>query len=319
MVTRAVTATPQSFALIANPEAGAGRARRRLPVLEARLNEGGAVFDTMLTSRPGHAGALAREALASGYGGVAVVGGDGTLNEALNGFFDERGEPVAPNAWIAPLPCGTGGDFRRTLELGDDPGAMVTRMLWTEPRRVDVGWLSFKDHAGADAHRAFINISSFGVGGLVDNLVNAGPKWMGGRAAFFMGTLRAMAQYRNRLVRITVDDQEPRDVEVFNYVVANGQFFGGGMHIAPDAKIDDGRFDLVSLEGLTKARLIRMTGRLYRGELLGLPGVRHERAQRVTAEPADWGGPVLLDVDGEAPGALPATFEIKQNALLLRA
>ncbi len=305
--------------LLVNPHAGAGQAREQMGPLADALHESGAVFETVQTRGPGDATGLVREALHAGAGGVAVVGGDGTLNEAVNGFFDAEGERIAPDAWLGPLPCGTGGDFRRTVGIHKGPSAMVTRMLWAHPRPIDVGWLTFRDHAGQKARRAFLNVASFGMGGQVDALVNAGPKWIGGTPAFFLASLRAMTRYRNRRVRITVDDGAPRETEVVNVAVANGRFFGGGMQIAPEASIDDGLFDVVGLEGIGRTRQLRLATHLYRGTLLGRQGVTFVRAKRVVAEPADWSGPILLDVDGEQPGALPATFEIAPGALLLRA
>lgn len=309
----------QSFSLIVNPRAGAGAARRRLPALREALREAGASFETVITSAPGEATLLAGEALRRGLGGVAVVGGDGTLNEVVNGFFGENGEPFASEAWVMPLPCGTGGDFRRAIGTSTDVRTMVTRAMWAKPRAVDVGWLTFRDHDGRQARRAFMNIASFGMGGLVDKLVNAGPKWMGGRAAFFLGSVRALGQYSSRRVRISLDDGPARETDVLNVAVANGRFFGGGMHIAPDAELDDGLFDVVGLEELGWFQALRLMPDLYRGTLSGKPGVTHARARRVVAEPAGWDGPTLLDVDGEAPGELPAIFEVKPAAILLRA
>lgn len=314
-----MTERSQTFVVVVNPRAGAGAAKQKLPALQDALREAGAAFELVLTRHAGDATTQVRDALRRGVGGVAVVGGDGTLNEAVNGFFDADGAPVAPDAWLGPLPCGTGGDFRRTVGIPKEVAAMVTKMMWARPRPVDVGWLRFKDHEGADAHRAFMNIASFGMGGLVDTLVNEGPKWIGGRAAFLLGSFRAMARYTNRKVRITLDDGEPRETEILNMAVANGQYFGGGMHIAPEAKIDDGLFDVVGLENLGRVGATALTPHLYRGTILSREGVTFARAKKIVAEPADYRGPVLLDVDGEAPGALPATFEIRSGALRLRA
>jgi YegS/Rv2252/BmrU family lipid kinase len=307
----------EPFRLIVNPHAGAGTAARRLPALRRALEEAGARFDVAHTRGPGDATRLVREALDEGLAGVAVVGGDGTLNEAVNGFFDESGTPLAPDAWLGPLPCGTGGDFRRTLGISRRVEPMVTRMLWARPRRIDAGWLTFVDDEGRPASRAFLNIASFGLGGLVDRVVNDSPKWMGGTSAFLLGTLRAMAGYRNQRVRLTVDDGPPRELSILNVAVANGRYFGGGMQIAPEALIDDGLFDVVSLE-LTPGQAMSRTADVYRGAHLGRDGVAFERATRVRAEPVDPDERVLLDVDGEAPGALPATFELRPRALRLR-
>ena len=303
--------------MVLNPRAAAGAAERKLPELVRALSETGASFEVELTRGPRDATRIVRDALRDGVEGIAVVGGDGTLSEAANGFFDERGEPIAPGAWLGPLPCGTGGDFRRTLGSPRGLDAMVTRMFWSRPRPIDVGWLTFIDDAGETDRRAFLNIASFGLGGKVDRLVNESPKWLGGTPSFLLGTLRAMADYQNARVRIAVDDGPPREASILNVAIANGRYFGGGMHVAPRAKIDDGAFDLVTIE-LTPREAFTRTLDIYRGSHVDADGVRYESATRVVAEPVNPGEVVLIDVDGEAPGRLPATFEIKPGALLLK-
>jgi YegS/Rv2252/BmrU family lipid kinase len=304
--------------LVVNPRAGAGAAKARLPALRKALEDAGARFDVALTEGPRDATRIVREALREGAAGVAVVGGDGTLNEAVNGFFDEGGAPIAPDAWLGPLPCGTGGDHRRTLGISRRIDPMVTRMLWARPRRVDVGRLTFVDDQGETAQRAFINIASFGMSGLVDRVVNESPKWMGGTPAFLLGTVRAIARYENQAVRLVVDDGDPIVREVLTVAVANGRFFGGGMQIAPRAEIDDGLFDVVTLS-LSPLGSLALTKDIYRGAHLDRAGVSFVRGRRVRAEPVREGERVLIDLDGEAPGTLPATFEIMPRAILLRA
>ncbi len=302
--------------VVVNPRAGAGRARRLLPHLVGALQAEGARVDVRPTQGRGHATELVREALAQGAPGVAVVGGDGTLSEAVNGFFDTAGNLVRKNVWFAPLPCGTGGDFRRSVNISQDVEAMARRVVHGKPRALDVGWMTFVDHGGRPAARAFLNIASFGLGGEVDRIVNKSPKWMGGRLAFVLGTLRAMASYRNREVRLTIDDEPPRQTRVLNVAIANGRYFGGGMHVAPRAELDDGLFDVVAIEREGTLANLALAPYLYRGTLLGEPGVFFARGRRVVAEAT--GEPALLDVDGEAPGRLPATFVMRAGALTLR-
>nr|MDQ3032396.1 diacylglycerol kinase family lipid kinase [Myxococcota bacterium] len=315
--------TPDPFLLVVNPRAGAGRAEKHVPALTRALTDAGARFDIARTTGPGHATMLVREALQRGVRGVAVVGGDGTLSEAVNGFFDAEGQVLAHQAWLGPLSCGTGGDFRRTIgsvnvgSRGAGIDALVRRMIDAPPRPIDVGWLEHTGDDGQPARRAFLNIASFGVGGLVDRFVNDTPKWMGGTPAFFLGTMRALARYRPQRVRVTLDDGAPRETEIVNLAVANGRFFGGGMHIAPEAKIDDGLFDVVGLEMSVRASM-GLTARVYSGRHIGQRGVTFERARVVRAEPVVAGDAVLLDVDGEAPGRLPATLTVRPGAISLK-
>jgi len=284
----------------------------------------GLEYRLVLTDRAGHATSLVRQALIAGTSGIAVVGGDGTLNEATNGFFHPDGKLVETQAWLGPIPCGTGGDFRKTLMHADAGAtdaameALVERMITSKVRPIDVGWLELVGNDGSKMGRAFLNIASFGLGGLVDRLVNDSPKWMGGTGAFLIGALRAASRYQNQAVRITVDGELARETTIANLAVANGRFFGGGMQIAPRAEIDDGLFDIVGLENVDLAQQLRLTPHLYTGTLLGKKGVSYTRGRVVKAEPANENDHVLLDVDGEAPGRLPARFEVRAGALHLR-
>ena len=308
------------FLLVVNPEAGAGRASVRVGELERALRERGADFETAHTRRAGHATELVRDALGRGVGGIAVMGGDGTFNEAVNGFFTPEGARLGEGAWFAPLPAGTGGDFRRTARLREHIPGMVDALLQGRPRAIDCGWMSFVGDDGATKQRAFLNIASFGMSGVVDRIVNSTPKWLGGRASFFLGSLRGMRHYQNRRVRLVLDDGPSRVTQIVNLAVANGRFFGGGMEVAPRAVIDDGYFDVVGMEYMSTLETVALSSKIYAGTHLDTPGVTCARARKVFAEPLDRDGQhVLLDIDGEAPGRLPATFEVRPGALLLRA
>ncbi len=313
----------EPLTLVVNPRAGAGRGADVLPVVERTLRELGVSPTVVRTAGPEDATRLVREALRGGARGIAVLGGDGTLSEATNGFF-EAGEAIRPDAFLAPISAGTGGDFRKSLGAGNvgtgkaSVEEIVRRMWSAKVRPIDVGHLRYVANDGSETHRVFLNITSFGIGGLVDRLVNDAPKWMGGGAAFFVGTVRALGRYQPQRVRVIVDDAAPREARITNVAVCNGQFFGGGMHVAPEARLDDGLFDVVTMHALGLRAAARLTPRLYRGTHLGQAGVEHVRGRVVVAEPIEPTDHVLLDVDGEAPGRLPARFELKKGALLLR-
>jgi YegS/Rv2252/BmrU family lipid kinase len=307
------------FVLVVNPRAAAGRAEARLPEIEGALRRSGGEFETRATRGPRDATRIVREALGEGAPGVAVVGGDGTFSEAACGFFTADGDLSKTDAWFGPIPCGTGGDFSRTLGIRGEPVETAAKLLTVTPRKVDCGWISYIDHDGEPAGRAFLNIASFGVAGLVDQLVNDGPKWVGGTPAFLLGTVRAIVRYRPQHVRVTIDDGKPVESIVTNVAVANGRYFGGGMHVAPTAKIDDGLLDVVTIESMPLLTQGRMMRRMYDGTVLDVAGVRHGRGGRVYAEPVEPGERVLLDIDGEAPGRLPATLVLHPGAISLRA
>lgn len=304
--------------VILNPSAAHGRALRRLPAIEEALRRQDLKHEILLTRGPGNATELGRAAMADGIDVVAVVGGDGTLNEVVQAYLDDRGEAVAgPD--IVLIPGGTGGDFKRTLGLSGSIDDAVGRIRSGRRRPIDLGVLRFEPHAGQAPVRAFVNVASFGIGGQVDAIVNSTPKWMGGKASFFLATLRAMVRYKNASVRVKVNGEEWYEGPAFNVALANGRFFGGGMMIAPHADPSDGRFEVVCIGDLTKLEAAGLSSKIYKGEHLSAAGVKATTGTRIEAEPMHAWATVLLDVDGEQPGRLPMTATIAQRALTFRA
>jgi YegS/Rv2252/BmrU family lipid kinase len=304
--------------VILNPAAGSGRAMRSMAQIGDSLRRYDLRHEIVLTKARGHATELARAARTDGVDVIAVAGGDGTLSEVVQAYVDESGRAVSgPD--LALVPCGTGGDFRKTLGLSGALDEAVGRIRYGARRPIDLGLLRITSHDGDDVHRAFVNIASFGIGGQVDAVVNASPKWLGGKAAFFLGTLRAMASYRNASVRVKVDGATWFEGPVFNCAIANGRFFGGGMMIAPHADPSDGRFEIVALGDLTKREVVTMSSRVYQGAHLAADGVRVTHGAHIDAEAIHPWATVLLDIDGEQPGRLPMRASVAKGALTFRA
>jgi YegS/Rv2252/BmrU family lipid kinase len=304
-------------ALIVNPTAASGAAGRAAPTVQRALERLGATVTLGATREPGDATRLAREARSARLDCTVVMGGDGTLNEVCQAYIDERGQPLAGPP-LALVPSGTGGDFRKTLGLGTDLEANVEHLIRCEPRPLDLGILEASAHDGRSVTRAFVNITSFGLGGLTDRIVNAGPKWLGGKSAFFLGTLRALLAYQNAAVRVKVDGRIWLESPVVNVALANGRFFGGGMQIAPEADPADGLFDVIALGDLTRLQTVGLTQRVYAGTHLGQPRIASTRGALVEAEALVPNAEVLIDMDGETPGRLPLRARIAAGALSLR-
>jgi diacylglycerol kinase (ATP) len=182
-------------------------------------------------------------------------------------------------------------------------------------RSVDLGAAELTRHDGQRTLRAFANVTSFGLGGLTDSIVNRGKKWMGGRITFFLGALRALYAYRNMPVVLRVDGHDCLEAPVLNVAIANGRYFGGGMQIAPEADPGDGLLDVVALYDLTRAQGLGLARRIYRGTHVGCPGVRVARGRVVDAVPVRAGDEVLIDLDGQTPGRLPLRASILPGAL----
>jgi YegS/Rv2252/BmrU family lipid kinase len=314
--------TPHVAAVV-NPRSGGGRTGRgwRLiaTALERELGPIRAHFTTApATPRFLPAAELTRRALRDGAQLVIAVGGDGTINEVVNGFFED-GVAINAHAHLAVLNTGTGGDFRRTFDLPEELDACVTRIGAGTTRVIDLGRLAFIAEDGENAVRHFNNIASFGLSGAVDRAVSRArfSKLLGGSFAFLWATLATALRYKPMPVRITADTGFDEIVNIGTAAIANGRFFGGGMMIAPHAEPDDGLFDVVIMRDTTFGDLLTGSRALYAGTHLDDPKVTHFRARTVTATPTG-DAPALLDIDGEAPGRLPARFDMLPGAITLR-
>ncbi len=298
---------------VVNPNSSNGQTGREWADIRDALARSIGDFEERFTEHPGDATRIVREALGTGCDRIISVGGDGTNNEVVNGFFDDE-RPVRPNARLGFVPRGTGGDLRKTLGIGRKLADCLPVLARGEVRDVDVGRTRFVGHDGQEVVRHFINITSFGIGGLVDKLVNESTKALGGKASFFIGTLRAMLRYTNQPIELKVDDAFAGVVVAKNIAVANGQYFGGGMHIAPEAAPDDGLFDVIILGDLSTLDFVGMGGRIYSGRHLSHPKVRALRGRHVEAS---CHSEVLIDMDGEQPGRLPISLDVVPKAIKL--
>jgi diacylglycerol kinase (ATP) len=303
---------PAHTLVIMNPASRSGKTGRRWREVEARLREALGDLEVEPTRGPRDAERIAREAARSGVGRILVAGGDGTANEVVSGLLSiDRAHDVE----LGLLPFGTGGDFLRTLGMPRELDAAIAALRLGKTRRIDAGRLHYRDRDGKERVGHFINVTSFGIGGLVDELVNSAPKRLGGKASFFIGALRGIVRYRAEEVEIRVDGELVHDGPLTLAAAANGRYFGGGMQIAPEARPDDGQLDVVVVSGVSKARLLTRFPSIYRGTHLRHPEATQFRGSRIeaTAPP----GRVWLDVDGEALGTLPAIIEILPGALTL--
>ncbi|MBI3677063.1 MAG: diacylglycerol kinase family lipid kinase [Proteobacteria bacterium] len=307
--------------IVVNPHSAGGRTAREWSSIEMGLRGAYPKMTVAMTSARGEATALVRRALGEGYNEVVAVGGDGTINEAVNGFFDSD-IPVAPDAVFGFVTSGTGGDFRKTFNVAQGYAAAIARLKEARPRPIDVGKLSCVSRKGEPVTRYFVNIASFGLSGVIVDAVNRAriAKLFGGQFAFAFHSALAMLSYRDRTVRIRVDLDYDEIASISTVAIANGLSFGGGMRVAPNARPDDGVFDVIVMGGAPKGQALKDMKLIYTGEHLNNPNVRALRGRKVMAAPVaeTKHRPVLIEVDGESAGQLPATFEILPRALNLR-
>ena len=309
----------ESPLVVVNPRSGGGRGRGAFAdvcaVLERRL---GPVHVTM-TESSGHAIELTRDAVRRGTKLVIAVGGDGTLHEVANGVLDAGG-----GAAVGYVGQGTGGDFRRTLGIEHRLDAYVEAIASGRERSVDVGKVRYRAADGSTKERWFVNILSAGMGGLVDRYVSETTKALGGKAAYLFASTRALLACQRGRLRCDVGldgERNARTVDTFMIAICNGRYFGGGMHVAPMAELDDGRFEVVSMDAPGKLAFATFSRRIYQGQHLSTPGVQHFACDRIhiDLENERARGVFLLDVDGEPLGGLPIEVELVKSALRLRA
>lgn len=296
---------------IVNPCSGNGATGREWPHIEALAHERLNDFETCLTTGPGDATRLTRQMLLNGWDRIICIGGDGTLNEVVNGFMDESG-PIRPEALLGFLPNGTGCDFCRTVFKKTGIKDSLDMICRGHIRTIDLGRLHYQDHQGSRSTRYFHNITSFGLGGEVDDRVNHTSKACGPFLSFIWATLASIFVYGEKQVRIRVDDGVEQDICVLNVAVANGQYHGGGMRVAPDAQVDDGFFHITVIGNMSLPKIFWHLPKLYNGQIRKVPEVFTLTGRKLTAVSEQM---VLIDMDGEQPGCLPVEIEIVPAAI----
>jgi diacylglycerol kinase (ATP) len=237
-----------------------------------------------------------------------VVGGDGSVNEVVNGIAGRN------DVEIAVLARGTGWDFARSLGLPHRLDQAVAVALATTTRTIDLGRVSYRSWSGAEAQSYFANVASVGMSGAIAQRANDTSKALGGKVSYVWATIAVFARWSNTEVHVRVDDEERR-ARMHDVVVANGPSFGGGMKIAPDAEPDDGFFDVLLIGDLTKRDLMVTLPKTYRGAHLPHPKAELLRGTTVTVDAPE---PLPIQLDGEQPGTTPARFELVPSALRVR-
>ncbi|MEP6742209.1 MAG: diacylglycerol kinase family protein [bacterium] len=305
----------------------AAKAQRTWPVVRERLASGGLEFEIHETTSAGDATTKTRAALKAGITTIAVVGGDGTLSEAAQGFFEFANRPedlpsvINPEAALGILPAGTGDDFARGLM-----GRRASLEKWitvliahcrngnASSKQTDVLYGICDDYA---TPFICLNASTMGIGGETAARVAAQGKLMrslSGEARFAAAALASLFAWRERRVRITVDE-ETYEGKMNLAAVANGLYAGGGMMLSPQAKVDDGKIDVVSASGLSRAQVMRELARIYKGGHIANPKVRITRGKRVRIETFKPEDAMPIEADGNVRGFTPVEFRVIPAAL----
>ena len=298
---------PQTTKFLVNPASGNGRTGKLWPELAHRAARLGLTGETLFSESRGHMIELAREAVEGGAGLLVVVGGDGTLNEVANGVAGSDVE-------LALLPNGTGQDFGRTYGIPTRFEDAVRVAVEGNTREIDAGRVRYRTWGGEDAERWFVNVGSVGMSAAVAQRANAMSKAAGGRATFFYALVRVFLEWENTELTVRLDDGV-RTGRMHDVVLANGVWHGGGMMLAPDARPDDGLFDVVLIGDVNKLDFVTTAPKIYKGKHVDHPKVEIVRSATVEVDAAEH---LPIEVEGEQIGTTPARFEIVPRALRVR-
>lgn len=306
--------------IIVNPKSASGATRDNWAGIAGDLRAHFGAFNVAFTKQTGDGTELAARAVQSGRRLIIACGGDGTINEVANGIL-ASGEDVE----FGVLPSGTGGDFRKTLGMPASHREAARALRDGTTRLIDVGKVTFFDHNDKQISRYFLNVSSFGLSVSINHRVKQRNflNWLPasavrGKANFAFSTLQEVLESDFLTVRVKIDDKPETNLNTINFAVCNARYFGGGMKIAPNARLSDGFLDVINIGDIKTARILLNAYKLYGGSHLELKEVKSTLAKRIEVSPFDESEMIYLETDGELPGRLPAVYEIVPAALKIR-
>jgi len=293
--------------VIANPVAGAYSTRRKWPRIRKLLSYIGLSFDYQYTEGAGHAIELARAAASDGYRYIVAVGGDGTVNEVANGILRSAG---SSRTILGVISTGTGSDFVRSVGIPRDYTSACSFLTSSRRLLIDIGVVEYRNK-GQSLQRFFVNAAGVGFDATVVEATERLPKYFGGTIPYLGGLLRSLFSYKNKSVVLSLGSKV-ETIRILSVIVANGSYFGGGMHVAPQAELDDSLLDVVIIGDIGKFDLLKSLPMIYKGTHINHPKVRMEKATHIAIESSER---VLVHADGEFLGECPASFWLMPSAL----
>lgn len=304
----------ESIHAIINPNSSGGATGRNWQDLETEVRKNIGSFSFEFTDMPGSATKLTAAAIKENVHSIIVVGGDGTVSEAVNGYFSDKGKKKST---LSILNLGTGGDFCRTLGIPSDIHLALENFKKNRLTKVDVGHLEYKTKNGDAGERYFVNVAGCGMAGEVVEAVNKSAKRFGA-FSYYLAATGKLLKYKNKKIRISMNGGPFQSHSIVTLAICNGQFFGGGMQIAPNSEITDGLFHITVLEDWSMAQKILLSRHLYNGGIYNCAGVKTYTCNKIVVEPEDPRDVILIDSDGDCPGILPMKAEVIPQAIHFR-
>jgi len=286
------------ISFIVNPLSGNGKGKRLVPLIKKRLKEKNIPFQFYMTEYRGHAITLAKTLRTEPQSNIVIaIGGDGTLNEVINGLFPS-------DVQFGYIPAGAGNDFAREMGIPKDPFQALERIIYGDKREIDVGQFN---------GRYFVNAAGIGFDGKVTQIANQSPlKKRFGKFVYIFAVIQALFGYRPTELEIIVDGKKHLFEKVWLTAVSNGRYFGGGMMISPNAKNNDGILDVCVISGLTAFQLIKFFPTIFSGRHIQLPYVTILRGSSIKVHSNEI---LPIQIDGEIPDS---EQDEKSNILLFQ-
>lgn len=301
----------ETYIAIVNPNAGGKKAKKDWDIIETYLHQSGISFQAVFTERPHHAIEYCEEYIAKGFRRFIAIGGDGTINEIVNGIFNQQEIPQK-EITLGVIMVGTGNDWGRMFDIPADYQEAVGVIKQHKVFLQDVGKVDYEDVNGG-ASRYFVNIAGLGFDAKVAQKTNAAKdRGKSSKISYFRALLSSLVKYKAVDVNIHIDNKHSFQGDLFSLSVGIGKFSGGGMMQTPDAVVNDGLFDLTLIKDISKLKVIRSVKKLYNGDIHSVKETEAFRAQHLMVESqAD----LYLEVDGESLGKAPFVFHILPEQL----
>lgn len=298
---------------IVNPKAGGGRTERLWPSLAARIERVWKKCHCVFTQKPGDATRHARLAAEKGQPWVVAVGGDGTVHEVVNGLMQAE-ETRRERLRLGIVSMGSGDDFIKSLGLPKDPFEAIGVLERGGLRPIDLLQVDFLNHHKKKESRYCMNLADFGLGGKVMQKVNASSKPLGSKLTYFVHAIATFFTFRHFSAVLETEERNYHFHQLIMGMVANGKYFGSGMCVAPEAEVDDGWMDVILVEKMGIPRFLGMLPQVYKKQQVSNESVFRIRAKALHVQPTST-KPVYIELDGEQPGTLPASFKLLPKAL----
>ncbi|MFN8674193.1 MAG: diacylglycerol kinase family protein [Candidatus Sericytochromatia bacterium] len=291
---------------IINPKSAGGKTSAKLDFLKKKLKQI-PNLEIKLTEYSKHAKEITNKAIKDGFNHIIAIGGDGTFNEVLNGFF-EKDTLINPDVVLSFVPSGTGSDFIKTLEVPNNIDLAIKKILEKNIQKIDIGKITFDD----GNIEYFLNAAEVGMGAEIVDRVNKSSKKYGGTITFFYHTLLTALKYKNNDISIIFDNDSEQKININNLIIGNGKFIGGGMKVLPDANLFDNFFDIMIIKELNIVSFFKAFLKVYFTINLKNNKLEFRRAKKIIITSSK---SLKVESDGELKGLTNVFFEVIPNQL----